>query len=66
MLRDSLLLSLCRKGFPKVADWLQVQWSFIVKSWALAEDAELVWLKFEAGTRGSEHETHNGKENKLK
>ncbi len=36
------------RGFPKVADWLKVQWSLVVKSWeangwALAEDAEL-WL----------------------
>ncbi len=29
------------RGFPKVADWLTVQWSFVVKSWALAEDVEL-------------------------
>ncbi len=21
------------KGFPEVADWLTVQWSFVVKSW---------------------------------
>ncbi len=40
-----------------------------VKSWALAEDAELVWLQFEAGAVGAglcgklnlEHETLNGK-----
>ncbi len=24
------------RGFPKVADWLKVQWSFVVKSCALA------------------------------
>ncbi len=40
-------------GFPKAADWLTVQWSFVVKSWALAEDAELVWLKFEVVTDSS-------------
>ncbi len=32
---------LCRKGFSQVADWLEVQWLFIVKFWALAEVAEL-------------------------
>ncbi len=24
------------RGFIKVADWLTVQWSFVVKSWVLA------------------------------
>ncbi len=38
VLRDSLLQ---KRGFPKFADWVKVQWSFVVKSWALAEDAEL-------------------------
>ncbi len=34
VLRDSLLSSsLQERGFPEVADWLTVQWSFIVKSW---------------------------------
>ncbi len=26
------------RGFPEVADWLTVQWSFLVKSWALADE----------------------------
>ncbi len=33
--------SLQERGFPEVADWLTVQWSLVVKSWALAEDVEL-------------------------
>ncbi len=41
MLRDSLFVVVfAERGFPKVADWLKVQWSFVVKSWALAEVAE--------------------------
>ncbi len=64
----------CRKGFFfQGAGWLTVQWSFVVTSWALAEDAELVWLKLEASAVGSElcsklaleHKTPQ-KENKLK
>ncbi len=42
MLRDFIVV-FAESGFPKVADWLEVQWSLVVKSWALAEDAEL-WL----------------------
>ncbi len=26
------------RGFPEVAVWLTVQWSFVVKSWALADE----------------------------
>ncbi len=26
-------MSLQERGFPEVADWLTVQWSFVVKSW---------------------------------
>ncbi len=51
MLRDSFLCSLCRKGFPEVADWLTVQWSLVVNSWALTE--VVVWLKFEVGAVGA-------------
>ncbi len=29
------------RGFPEVADWLTVQWSLVVKYWALAGDVEL-------------------------
>ncbi len=30
------MVIVAERGFPKVADWLKVQWSFVVKSWALA------------------------------
>ncbi len=32
------VLVVAERGFPEVADWLTVQWSFVVKSWVLAED----------------------------
>ncbi len=32
------MVVLAERGFPEVADWRTVQWSFVVKSWALAED----------------------------
>ncbi len=53
VLRDSLLCSLCRERFLEVADWLTVQWSLVVKSWALTE--VVVWLKFEVGAVGAGH-----------
>ncbi len=31
-------LVMAGKGFSQVAGWLTVQWSFVVKSWALADE----------------------------
>ncbi len=39
VLRDSLLfVVVAEKGFSQVAGWLTVQWSFVVTSWALADE----------------------------